>query len=50
MLLAFALIAAFLTAIMWKGGDRWWETAIVFVFCYMGLWAVLIAIAILTTL
>ena len=45
-----ALIAAFLTAMMWKNGDKWWQTALVFAFCYIGLVALLVGIALITTL
>ena len=46
----FALMAAFLTACMWKKNDKWWQTAMVYIFCYMGLVAVVSGIALLITL
>lgn len=39
----YGLLALFLTSTMWKRGDKWWQTAIVFAFCYMGLVAATIA-------
>ena len=49
-LLIIAMVAAFLTSCMWRKGDKWWQTALVYTFCYMGLVALLSGIALLITL
>ena len=46
----YGLLAFFLTASMWRHGDKWWQTALVFSFCYMGLVAATIAFVFIASL
>lgn len=50
LMLIYGMLASFCTASMWKRGDKWWQTAIVFAFCYMGLVAATIAFVFITSL
>lgn len=50
LLLLWGVMAFFCASCMWKQGDKWWQTAIVFAFCYLGLVAATVSIALLITL
>jgi hypothetical protein len=50
LIILWAVMAAFCTACMWNRGYKWWQTTTIFLFCYSGLVAATIALAIITTL